>query len=473
MSAFEQFYPHLPTALQNIVISTMGYHLRRQRFGKAFREQLVELNRSERFSITQFQALQLKRLKSFVTHCYNTVPYYHYRLRQIGITPEAIQTLDELRKIPVTPKDDLRAHTAQFLSKIHAPRRLIVAHTSGTTGTPLELGFTVSDFQRRLGFLYRFLGWHGFRLGQRSARLSGRTLFPNAERTRIFWRHNAALRQLFMSSYHLKPTYLEDYVAALERFRPVLIDGYPSSVYVLARFILAKGYRGRVTPALIMTTAETLEDFQRDAIQVAFGARVVNQYASSEGAPFITECEHGSYHVNPESGIFEFVRPDTEEPAREGELAEMIVTAFDTTAYPLLRYRIGDHARFTERPCACGRAMPLVEEIIGRQEDYLFTQERGFVGRLDPVFKKSPPSIIESQIVQIEVDKIILRIVPDRSRFAETDLDVILNEMRVRLGNVAIEVEYHDVLPRGSNGKLQAVVNLVGVSREFDLAEIG
>jgi phenylacetate-CoA ligase len=117
--------------------------------------------------------------------------------------------------------------------------------------------------------------------------------------------------------------------------------------------------------------------------------------------------------------------------------------------------------------------MPLVEEIIGRQEDYLFTQERGFVGRLDPVFKKSPPSIIESQIVQIEVDKIILRIVPDRSRFAETDLDVILNEMRVRLGNVAIEVEYHDVLPRGSNGKLQAVVNLVGVSREFDLAEIG
>jgi phenylacetate-CoA ligase len=218
-----------------------------------------------------------------------------------------------------------------------------------------------------------------------------------------------------------------------------------------------------------MTTAETLEDYQREEIATAFGgSAVINQYASSEGAPFITQDINGELVVNTDTGLFEFVRPGTEEPAGPGELAEMLLTSFTTHAYPLIRYRIGDTVELPRTP-RHSRIwdMPVVERILGRREDILYTPERGFVGRLDPVFKKSPSTLIESQIIQTGPTAFTLRVVPDwEAGYHLSQLDGIKEELKHRLGNVEISVEETDALQRGVNGKLRAVVGLSSASSE-------
>lgn len=338
-----------------------------------------------------------------------------------------------------------------------------MSHTSGTSGSPIHVGFTLSDMRARMAILHRMLGLFDVAPLSRSVRLSGRTLFPDASRNRVFWRMNYAANQMLMSSYDLHPDNLAIYVDRIASYRPELIDGYPSSIFVLARFINAQGWSGLISPKAVMTTAETLEGYQRSEIERAFGGcPVINQYASSEGAPFITQDTKGEMVVNTDTGIFEFVRPGTDEPAGPGEIAEMLVTSFTTHAFPLIRYRIGDTVLLPSKPKrSTVWDMPVVEQVLGRQEDILYTPERGYVGRLDPVFKKSPSTIIECQIVQVEPRKILLRVVPDRSAgFHRSQLDVVKDEILLRLGQVEIVVEEYEELPRGTNGKLRAVIGL-------------
>ncbi|RYH00257.1 MAG: phenylacetate--CoA ligase family protein [Alphaproteobacteria bacterium] len=312
-----------------------------------------------------------------------------------------------------------------------------------------------------MAYLYRMFALFGIAPMTRSVRFSGRTLFPGASRSRIFWRMNHAMNQMLMSSYDLHPDNMPDYVERLARFRPELIDGYPSSIFVLARFINAKGEAGRIRPKAIMTTAETLEDHQRDEISRAFGGcPVINQYASSEGAPFITQDTNGEMVINTDTGIFEFVRPGTDVPAAAGELAEMLLTSFTTHAYPLIRYRIGDTVLvpFAPRNSRIWD-MPVVEKVYGRQEDILFTRERGYIASLNKVFSAAPKTIRESQIEQVSEDEIILRVCPvSLETFDVRDLDNPRKELLNRVGNVVIRVEIVDHIPRGANGKLRAVI---------------
>jgi len=139
------------------------------------------------------------------------------------------------------------------------------------------------------------------------------------------------------------------------------------------------------------------------------------------------------------------------------------VTSFTTHVVPLLRFAIGDTAISSknETPCECGLPFPTIDAVIGRVDDVLFTPDRGFVGRLDTVFKSVSNGIVEAQIVQTLPDLIILRVVPDCERYRRKDADEIVTEMRKRLGQVVtIRVEEVQTIPRSANGKMRPVINL-------------
>jgi phenylacetate-CoA ligase len=162
--------------------------------------------------------------------------------------------------------------------------------------------------------------------------------------------------------------------------------------------------------------------------------------------------------IFPQTGIIEIVKPGTDLRAKPGELGEMLVTCFNTHAYPLIRYRIGDTASLgsytRRRP-----GFQCLTQLTGRQEDYIESPERGPVGRLDPVFKKSPPSIIECQIVQVAPDILELHYVPDKAAFKMEHLTVVADEIYLRCGKMELRYIAHEhMLPRSSNGKLRAVI---------------
>lgn len=458
----EQIYGASPLWAQEMALSFQGLRLRRQRRGGGFSTALREALDRWAWSRDQLEAFQLQRLRAFLVHAENTSEYYRVQFRRWGTDPTALRYLDQFSSFPVLEKETLRSATRQIRSQAYSDRQTPVhVHTSGTTGTPIAVAFTIADVRARYAALHRMLVLAGIEPGARSVRFSGRTFFPGVDDGAPPWRHNWSDDQLFMSTYHLRADRLANYADKLAAFRPVLIDGYPSAIHILARHIIQSGRAGEVSPRAIATTAETLSEEQRADISEAFGGcPVLNQYASSEGAPFITTDLSGDLVVNVDTGVFEFVKPGTTTPADRDEPSELLVTSFSTHAYPLIRYRIGDTAVTGGLRTATTTAMPTIKALTGRQDDLVWSPHRGLVGRLDPVFKTCPSSIREAQIEQVEAAQFVLRIVPDQKTYQSDHLQPILQQMRERLGPVGIDIQVVSSIPRSANGKFRAVIGL-------------
>ncbi len=461
----ERVYSLLRIPLQNLATSAKGWQLHRARYRSAsFRQMAQTLVRNEKLSPEALTELQFSMFQDFAVHCYARSPYYRNLWKTQGIQPGDIRCAEDIRLIPVARKQDLRSRLHEFLTQA-VGRQMTAVHTSGTTGSPVTVYFSADDIGRRYAFLDRCRRWAGVGIGQKRASFTGRNLIPQRQTGPPFWRHNYPGNQLLFSSYHLSRQNLPAYVEALERFQPEIIDGYPSALHIVADHMLhgktVFGVR-RVRPRAILVSAETVFPHQRETIEAAFQAKLYNQYASSDGAPYISECAHGQLHVHVDSGLIEIL-DDNGDPTPPGQVGQMVVTSFTTHVVPMLRFEIGDAAVPSERRtrCGCGLPFPVVEAIVGRGDDILFTPDRGFVGRMDTVFKGVPSTIIEAQIIQTSADTIILRIVADRGAYKIEHGGRVVAEMRKKLGDlVIIRLEEVESIPRGPNGKLRAVVNL-------------
>jgi len=460
----EDIYAALPAALQNVAVSLQGARLQAVRYRSAsFRGTARVLERNEQLSLAALRELQFAAFRKLVEHCFTHSPFYRRLWLSRELHPDDIRSFGDIRRIPIVSKQDLRAHTEEFFTK-KTPRGMTTVHTSGTSGSPLTVRFSPEDIGRRYAFLERCRRWAGVRIGQRRATFTGRNLLGEGQSRTPFWRYNWPGKQLLFSSYHLAPTNLSAYVEALESFQPEIIDGYPSSIHAVADHILRSGRVHDIHPQAILVSAETVLAHQRQTIETAFQAKLYDQYASSEGAPFISECRNGRMHVHLDSGLIEILDAEGQ-PAAPGQAGEMVVSSFTTSVVPLLRFAIGDTAIASKEKeteaCPCGLPFPTIEAIVGRVDDILCTPDRGPVGRLDTVFKGLPNSIVEAQIVQTSAYAIILRLVPDRSRYRPEHARQLVRQMRSKLGQVvAIEIEEVSEIPRSANGKMRSVINL-------------
>lgn len=448
-------YAAAPVWMQNLMISAYGLKLRRLRYGAGQRKALDALRQSERLGVEALQELQLRELNRVIALARETVPFYAGR----GLPVEPLRNLAELGRLPLTGKSDLRQPAAVITSSRYRGVHLEEVHTGGTTGTPLTIYCTRDILQRNYAFFGRFREWAGIGPDARVATFAGRILVPPGQTRPPYWRHNLAARTLLFSSYHISPATVGAYVDALERFRPQLIDSYPSSLEPIARYILARGGRLRQAPTAIITSSETLTPEVRDLLERAFGCKVFDHYGAAEMAALITQCEAGSYHVNPEFGIVEVLRDGM--AAGPGEAGDLIATSFINPVMPLLRYVTGDSAIQGTGPCACGRAFPTLLGIEGRRDDVLITPDGRRIGRLDPIFK-AVASLHETRIVQDAADHVRVEMVLT-GELARDEEASLRRELANRLGPaMRIDLVRVPELPRTARGKLRAVVNEVG-----------
>ena len=445
-------YEHSPHWLRDVLVSLQGQLFVLQRYGKIYanaRQECQQLEYEARHNAAQRQD---RLFSALVQHAASRSPVYQELYRGVALP----QRVCDIATLPVLTKESVRAALDGLRTRPHRAGDVSV-HTSGMTGTPLEFSFDRADFQRRMAVLDSYRAWFGVERGDRRATFSGRVVTPARDRSGRFWQTNRALNQRLYSSYHLSAENLPSYIDDLERFRPRFLDGYPSTLWILARHLLSQGRSLSFKPRVIFVTGENLSERARDDLQAAFDCAVKDQYASSEGAPFIVECEAGRHHFLSYTGVLEIL----DEAGAPAESGRAVFTSFHSNLMPLIRYDIGDFASWSrETSCDCGRHYPLVERISGREEDYLVSSTRGKVGRLDPIFKKLPPSILRSQIVQRAVDEIELLYVPDRARFQQQHLDVIAQELRDRLGE-QLRIQFHSVdeIPMRGQRKFKAVVS--------------
>ncbi|MGZ5201213.1 MAG: glycosyltransferase [Telluria sp.] len=348
-------------------------------------------------------------------------------------------------------KADVRQHPERFV-RPRRPGALLrtTIRTSGTTGSPLTLVQTLGSTVREEAFVHRQLRWIGLRHGQRRAWIRGDLVCDDHPPDGRFWCHDWVGNALMMSSYHLSGDAIPRYVDALERFDPVVIQAYPSSVGTLAAWMNAHGrrYQGRGLKA-VMTSSETLEPAVRAAIETAFGVQVIDWYGQAERVAAIGTCEHGRYHVLTDyGGVRLLARPDGS--------AELIGTSLNNPAMPLQDYATGDTVIPDGQPCPCGRVFPTVKAVIGRQERTVTLPDGRQVTRLDRVFQGHDRALVEGQVCYLGDGRFVLRVVPT-SRFDAADEAALVDKFLLRVPGADVTVEKVDAIPRGPNGKFEFI----------------
>jgi len=451
-SSLLALYHRLPAPLRSAVASLRGYQLRRLRYGADTDKLVAEALANDRRPLAELEQAAHARLQAVLDRAACDVPHYRRFWQQSGAGRDPARLTDW----PILEKDVLRHAARDFVADGCNPDVMISEHSSGTTGKPMHLYLAPEAIRRHYAlFEARLHVWYGITRHDRWAMLGGQLVAPVEQRKPPFWVWNAAMHQLYMSSYHLSREFVPHYLDALKRYRIKYLWGYSSSLYALAQDALALG-RDDLHMAVAVTNAEPLYAHQREAIIQAFHCPVRETYGMSEIVASASECEAGKLHLWPESGIVEVVEGDT--PVPLGQVGDLVCTGLLNIDMPLIRYRVGDRGALDEdpAPCACGLTLPRLKFIEGRIDDVLFTADGRRVGRLDTVFKSDWP-IREAQIIQQRLDRVQLRYVPDPTYTSDIGAQMIA-EMRKRLGDVQVELLPTDSIERTSNGKFRAVI---------------
>jgi phenylacetate-CoA ligase len=447
-------YYSLPFAAKNLVASAYGLNERRVRYGKTYTESLALLRKSQYWSNERLIDFQHERLQKFLQNVIEQTPYYRSR----DPYRDLLKRNAALDSFPIITKTDLRRETTSFYHDDFRSMRCRWAHTSGTTGSAILFPIGQEDFQHAVAFRALAYEWGGISLtgGDKVAICAGhRVVHPDIHRP-PFWVHDLANGWLYFSSYHLTRQNLRHYISELEKFKPVMLTGYPSSLYLLA--LGYEQFGGNLKLRSIFTSSETLLGWQRAKIESAFGAKVFDYYGLAENCAHIVECERSELHLKLEHSLVEILN-ERGTPCSAGETGRLVCTAFNSYAFPLIRYEIGDEVVISQNQTAkCGRRGLLIERILGRIEDYILTHDGRLIGRLDHLFKESA-NVEEAQIYQESVNEIVCRIVRT-DNYKSEDERAIREEARSRLGtSTKIKFEYLDRIPRGRNGKFCFVVS--------------
>lgn len=461
-----RIYDGLPAPVQNLALTGFGWWLDRNRYGGRFREYRAFLDESQWWSADRLREWQDARLREIVRHAFAQVPYYRRRFAEYGVRPDDIRTQEDLHRLPLLTRKDIIENFDDLVARSASRRSLQLGHTSGTTGSPLEVLYDIDTTRMTYAMLDRQYRWAGVNLGHggdRVAVLRGNVIVPLERKQPPFWRHNRYHNQLLLSAFHMSPANLPEYVAEIRRFAPSVLDGYPSTLYVLARHVLASGEPLPVRA--VISASETLYDFQREAIEKAFLCRVFDYLAAAERVVFSAECDrHEGHHLCLEYGVSEFLNEDGR-PVPDGQPGKLVCTTLHNFGMPLIRYVSNDVSAMKTTSCSCGRGLPLMEDVTTKAEDILALSDGRMISPSVLTHPFKPMHTVEaSQIVQDDLDSIEIRVVPGPG-YSDADTQHLLREFRERLGDgVRVRVTQVPELERSRSGKFKWVISKVAGS---------
>lgn len=448
-----------PRAVRQLAASLVGLRNHRLRFGSEYRKWQAILAATAGLSERDRWNWQRERLLELVGRIRGTTSYYADTLPSRDSLAAARGLREALDAIPLLEKGVVRAQPERFRNT--GVKQATVTSTSGSTGAPMQFGHDQCSIQRRFAFLhdhYRMVGVGPF---DPSVRLSGRILCRVGTTHAKPWLFNPFENQLFLSSYHLDDEHAQAVWRKLDRFRPSLIDGYPSGILEALRMLDRRGHRLQSLRGII-TTAETLQPDVREELEALSGAPVMDYYAASEGVPFIQQCPQGTYHVRWQSGIFEVRDGDRVSFSGSGEL---VCTSFIQDRTPLLRYCTGDLVEGLDQagqPCPCGLHTPTVHKVLGRVEDMVYTKDGRALGMFTYRTLKLIEGLLETQVIQHGYADFEVNSVCAAGRDVSQIAEAVKASFERTLG-YPITLRFNPVarIPRGANGKVRLVVSKV------------
>lgn len=409
------------------------------------RGQLQSLDHADAAHVRGYQEKQLRFLVRIAA---TGAPFYRRYFRESGIDPRSIRTLDDLTQLPVLSREHLMEQSDEF--RVYPRRAMWRASSSGTSGRPVSVYRTAGSSVYELSALERQWSWFGLPTGARRVILRGSD-FAADDPTRVT-KPVPGANQLLVSSYHLVPERLDEIMADIRVFAPDAIEGWPSSIALLAALLRERGEHYPVTA--VITSSEVMSAGRIALIEEVFGGPVVDHYGQTERVMLAGGCEQGGYHVFPDYGIMERLPvPGT------ADRWELVGTPLHNWGFPLFRYRTGDEVGpAPEGPCPCGRAFPLLGTIAGRVEDS-FTAADGRPIPLPASVIDSLEGVREAQIAQLARGRFEVRVTPaDDFREDAVRRAVEHNIERLIGPGQTVKFSVLQSLPRSTSGKLKSAV---------------
>lgn len=447
MSIKEKLISLSPYMLQNAAITAYNSYHYKIRHGGKYKYFRKYYSKVENFSQDKLDKEVAKKKKSFFSFVEKNSSWYKN------------YDFSDLTSNKVLNKEDI-VNNLDSIKTLNEYRGLI-SLTGGTTGASMKVIYTKSDMQERFAVLDHFRAQHGYNLGEKTAWFSGKNLISEADIAKGLCSHYDFINKIrFYSTFHINERHFDIYWKSLNSFKPKFIVGFPSSVYEICKIADSKGLRLNHKVKVFFPTAETVLPIHREVIGRVLGCKLVDQYASSEGAPFILECEAGNMHIHPLTGMFEVVNEDMQ-PAQEGEI---LVTSFTTHGTPIIRYRIGDRIKLAlpEKICKCGSIFPLVEKIEGRSTDYILSPTHGKVnlGNISNS-TKNVKGIIQFQIVQKDLQQVYVSVVSSKE-FNNKEEEKFRKALVDRFGgSIVINIKVVKYIAKEKSGKFRVVKNFL------------
>ncbi len=323
----------------------------------------------ETASREEIRAIQLERLKNQVRFSYENVPFYKKKFDEIGLKPEDIKTLDDIRKIPFTVKSDLRDNYPYGLFGVPMKDIVRIHASSGTTGKPTVVGYTKEDLDMWSECIARLVTAAGGTNEDITQISFGYGLFTGA-----FGLHYG-MEKVGASVIPISAGNTEKQLMIMQDFKPTILVSTPSYALYMSEVAEELGIKKEDLNLKIgMFGAEGHTEEMRKELEKRWGIVATENYGLSEvGGPGVCgEClEHTGMHINEDYFIVEIIDPETGEPLPEGEKGEVVITPILKKGIPLLRYRTKDISWINTEKCPCGRTTARLHKIQGRTDDML------------------------------------------------------------------------------------------------------
>jgi len=407
----------------------------------------------------QLDDQRLSRLRELFGHANQHVPYYRELFSRVGFDPRAITSVDDLQRLPLLTKSEVRAHTDAMKSDL--AQGLTRFNTGGSSGEPLVFFIGRERVSHDVAAKWRATRWWGVDIGDPEIVLWGSPIELNSQDRIRQWR-DALMRTQLLPAFEMSPEKVRHFIAVIRKTRPAMLFGYPSAFAHIAQFAQSQGTRlDDLGVKVAFVTSERLYDHQRELIERTFNCPVANGYGGRDAGFIAHQCPAGGMHLTYEDVIVEIV--DAQglllPPGQSGEI---VVTHLATQDFPFIRYRTGDIGTLDTQPCTCGRTLPLLKDIQGRTTDFLVASNGTVMHGLSLVYiVRDLPGVQQFKIVQESLELTRILIVTGDC-FDSASIQGIEQGAKARLGqNVRVSVELVTSIEPEKSGKYRYVVSHV------------
>jgi phenylacetate-CoA ligase len=404
------------------------------------------------------EAYKKEALGKLIKHAYLTVPFYRHSMDRAGVSPSDIQSPKDLVALPFLTRQDVIENLDQLVSASYKTTNLVKGASSGSTGRVVISYHTKEEIGASFGA--ERIGWEmaGYRFGSRRVIIWGNRLTVEEQWTRWGSRlKNWVYQNHRIGAYKLTDEReVRDALLDISEYRPDYLWGYPNAIYFLALKANELGFK-QLKCSGVLTTAETVSDYQRDIIGNVFGP-VYDGYGCGEISGVAYECAaSGLYHLIEPRVIAEYI------PCEENaNYKELVLTNLDNYGMPLIRYKVGDLVIPSDEDCTCGREWSRLKRIVGRTSDLITTPSGGAL--LIPSFFGSSlirllPHIQQYQVAKVSWNKVVIRIRAE-PRLLPIEEVLIKDKLAQYLaGKMEYEVEQVDTIQLTKAGKIKLVID--------------